>query len=343
MKQILISLIFIAAAISASAGPRVVGNGGDGVYMDGQLFLLDLVESGEHLKPYIGPDAVDAKTEQVLAKSLALIPVDGALLSRKIQDIAKLSGGLATAIVHAIRTYSWKIVSYDLKNVEDEDTVVSFPLHQIAIRKQNQILINAKLFSELNPDNQVALIIHEAIYALVTPVETEKGFRQSSSDARRAVQAVFQEKMTFDGLVSAVKRFGDDTPYLPITGPHGRVLEASGGKFSITPIHFAYTHAVGDIMSTRKFRAATERKVDLELIGQACTLARVEKFEHLAFRTHSREVIMTPGSLDEGASYLGWEISDSWNPTQEWRIKVGSAAECRAVLTREMKKKGVLK
>ena len=217
----LICLLTLNAAHAAPGGD-VIGNGGDGVVIEGQLYLLDLVEFGNFKLPYFDPNSRAESSDLAVLKSISHLPVDHSLLARKIGEIRALSPLLADSLLQAIRMYTWRLVSYELVDVGDENTVVNLPRTQIAIRSRKAIMIFENELLRLNDANRVALILHEMIYAMITPVKTRAASRleyQQSSVAREINSYLFTESLRSEGHAGLRKLFSigsSDRTYLPL-------------------------------------------------------------------------------------------------------------------------------
>lgn len=376
--RIFLSILMLLAATTASAGERVVGNGGDGVVIGGRLYLLDLVEGGNHENPYIGPNRTSKKNEEVLAKALKNIPVEIELVSRKIRDVEKVSHTTAVALLYAIKFYNWRLVSYELANVEDEDTAVGLPLHQIAIRKQQQILINKKLFSAMDPANRVALIFHEAVYALLQPIKVWDELVQPSYDARRINLYLFEEGMTLEGLKETVKRFGDsEHEFLPVreqlgfvpdvnqtypasTSDPGEIIVLDRQAFVRWWEKLTITETTGSGIFRRPRTRETEgnytllyptslKKTTLQEIDRKCAYYASQKRRtyEMAVLHYEHQIGFWPSVAAGGQTYLDWNMSGAFRMENRTKYKyaknIKTKEQCKAFVTAELKKVGLIK
>ncbi|MGZ3704946.1 MAG: hypothetical protein ACXWP1_02960, partial [Bdellovibrionota bacterium] len=295
--------------------------------------------------PYIGNDRSSAKTEQALDAALTDIPVNRELLSRKLEDITKISGGLSAAVLHAIQSYTWSLVPYELVRVPDEDTPVKLPLVQLAVRKKDQILISGKLFSQLDPKNQVALIFHEAIYALLKPVAAgaDWGWReedkwQPAFDARRNNQYLFRANANYDGLVKTARRFGDPKHlFLPVTGPFGSMPEIQGNQYSVNPSAEVWVKEAGYLDRLVLEDLSSENKATKEAVEWTCHSMEGQPVINLILKIQGRVVVLTPGALNDEATYLAWSIDPVTAPLKEKRFVVNGPQSCQAKLIEQLK------
>ena len=248
MKKIFAMIVLFCQLTYAAPGGDVIGNGGDGVVINGQLYLLDLVEFGNFRAPYFDPSSQASASDIEQLNVLEDIPVDRDLIARKIAEIRKQSPLLAEVLLQGIRMYSWHLAAYELIDVGDENTVVNLPRTQIAVRSRKTILVSETEVTRLDAANRVALVFHEAIYALIRPkkITGEKGSfeYQQSSVAREINSYIFSKKLSSRGLegLEKIVRIESGGPYLPIDEYIAKTTRAKVGSgfFFDTEIEFTY-------------------------------------------------------------------------------------------------------
>ena len=212
------TLGILFSSICAVALGGDVGNGGDGVVMEnGEVYLLDLVERGDHQNPYFNSEA-QAKTKDVERIETALrdfADMPSVMLAQKIAEIEQVEPVIATLIRMALKAYAWHIVGYELKNAEDENTPFNGPLVQLALRDGSSILIHDKYWRKLNAAHRVVLILHKILHSLIRPEEVklpgspETFFVQRSARAREINAYFFSpdwDKREYEDLVRVVRR-----------------------------------------------------------------------------------------------------------------------------------------
>lgn len=149
------------------------GHGGDGIKINGNLYLLDLAEAGVEKNPYFKnitpPEFI---IEELVNKFHGHhdIPID--LVATKLAEISLIYPSLARHLLATIVKFDWVWVNHELINVKDEDSSLDYApesLSQIAIRRGITIRVSQTSWSLLDNGNKAALIIHEAVYALSVP------------------------------------------------------------------------------------------------------------------------------------------------------------------------------
>lgn len=153
------------------------GNGGDGVIYGNKVYLFDLIENGVEKHPFF-EKGVEPKKEILEALSDKFDERDYPvrLLAQKITEIEKYSKLNAYALMRTLLSLGWKVVNLDLVNIQDEDSVADLSklkMAQLAVRRDNAVSINARYWRKngrrpvLDEINKVALMLHEAAYALM--------------------------------------------------------------------------------------------------------------------------------------------------------------------------------
>lgn len=164
------SVLLFSFFISTLAfGNGFVGNAGSGVSVHGALFVQDLYSVSAHLKPYIGP-SVDLR---LAALKKFPFPIPETLLLQKLTDLNKAATHLGDFLILAMNEYDWILVDEELVLLDEGNDPVALPAGaervQLANRLQGLIRINSHGWSKLDDANKVALLIHEAVYSLLTP------------------------------------------------------------------------------------------------------------------------------------------------------------------------------
>ncbi|KYG64845.1 hypothetical protein AZI86_11625 [Bdellovibrio bacteriovorus] len=190
----LISFLFSSFAFANG----FVGNAGSGIAINGAIFVQDLYSVSAHLNPYIGP-SVDLRLAGLKRFSF---PVPEKLLLQKLTDLNKAVPRLGDVLILAMNEYDWILVDEELVLLNEGDDPVALPAGaervQLANRLQGLIRINSHGWSKLDEANKVALLIHEAVYSLLTP-----NLIQGAQSARHLTGQFFL--MTFSGSNLAKK------------------------------------------------------------------------------------------------------------------------------------------
>ena len=87
--KILLLIIFLAQLNYSFAGNKEGGNGGDGIYIDGKIYLLDFIEAGIERDAYIDPELqADSEINSYLEASVGHISdMPTSLLGSKFMEI----------------------------------------------------------------------------------------------------------------------------------------------------------------------------------------------------------------------------------------------------------------
>ncbi|MGE0634361.1 MAG: hypothetical protein AB7O96_18240 [Pseudobdellovibrionaceae bacterium] len=207
MKHLLFTILITTGSI-AYAG-REVGNGGDGIYLGGKLYSLDLVDSGVEENPYFEDVTADPQIKSAIEKKFKSIPsFPTELLSKKLTEIRAKHPMYGYRLYISVMQLVWSAVSQEIMEIDDEEAVLNYPpnsLVQIAARVGSSVLMDRNLLAVLAPEQRVALILHEANYYLA-PLEKTilgykpghlrqpiEGYKQSSFLVRQATGLVFKD------------------------------------------------------------------------------------------------------------------------------------------------------
>ncbi len=194
-------IIMFCSVVVLQAEAWREGNGGDGIRVQKQLYLLDLVESGVELD---SADAAATFTNPFFEKqittwaALQSHPVPQKQILEKLGQVYQKNALLAHLIVMALWRLEWTWVNVPIKDVKDQGTVTVLDdpkLEQLAVRVNQAVYLQADLWKELNPRNQAALLFHEALFALVHPKRSPQGLSMSSPRVRKIVGFLFSEKL----------------------------------------------------------------------------------------------------------------------------------------------------
>lgn len=194
MKTLLLSaLAFVSLvfAVPNAFSAIEVGNGGQGVLINGKLVVLDVVEAGVEANPlFDGAVARDPWAEEHLTRSLGSLGAPVRLISGKLQEIGRLSPLLRDTLIQAAEAYSWWLVNSPLEDIPDSGGVVDpkgRKIVQLAVRAGRSIRIAAEPWSKLDKKNQAALILHELIYALMPLKDAGNGYRAQNAVRAREI------------------------------------------------------------------------------------------------------------------------------------------------------------
>lgn len=178
----------------AWAGGNFVGNGGDGYSTpDNKIYLRDLVEMGAHQNAWIGNE-IDQNILSQLDNFIFPEDFPKELLAQKITDLNRTSKYFGDMVLQTLLMYNWVMVDAPLGMIADDGDIIQ-PIGtfvQIANRLGSTIRIHKSSWKEMNDTNQIALLIHEAIYGMLKPKPSTLNFyTQSPRKAREIVGLMF--------------------------------------------------------------------------------------------------------------------------------------------------------
>lgn len=168
MKNIIMTLIIVTHAGLALA--QKTGNGGDAVVKGEQVSLLDLVENQNEF-----------------------LSVDGFAISMRGQlAISKIG-----RIITSPKSITWILTKQALPNVPDEGFLdyneTDAEIRQLAIQKDNVVLIDKNLYERLPSSHQTGLILHELLINTALKVGKNLSTEQGTQNIRKITAALMSE------------------------------------------------------------------------------------------------------------------------------------------------------
>jgi len=189
--------------------------GGDGVQLDdGNIYLLDLVESNTHLLGIEENElSVPAHFEKIAESKLKDLDVDLDQFREIISVVYSVNPLFAYSLMVAIEMHNWFLAPFSLINVEDEDFVHEFEdtrIVQLAVRRNKSVYLNKNIWMSglINSENKIATILHEALYSLANPQK----IKNRSSRVREIIGTLFKNYDSTDLSLSLKTVIGDDFP-----------------------------------------------------------------------------------------------------------------------------------
>ncbi len=165
---------FTLSLENAWAGTEV-GNGGFAVVVDGKLYLQDFFESGLHKNPVLSSRRPQKTYFQDLVQNsfghmegISQEVLDGVVV--KLEDIEKIDPIFAYILALGIGKYTWRMVTFSWQDTHDNGGVLdgsNIEFRPVALRQEKIIRIGVQNWQQLDAANQVGLIFHEMLYALV--------------------------------------------------------------------------------------------------------------------------------------------------------------------------------
>ena len=198
MKLLVLSLI-LGSGNWLGASTTFVGNGGDGYYIDGQVYLSDLYLGGRELSetPWFG-DLRKGNIEDLLPAPRGQIvdfPYD--LLVRKLSDMDEIYPGLGQMTAAAITMHTWLFVDGKLGPTCDQSESIldlqnaSIEHVQIANRHEMEIRLHRDLWARMNDEHRVAVIVHEGVYSMLKTPAVRAPCSQAANLTRKIVRRLF--------------------------------------------------------------------------------------------------------------------------------------------------------
>lgn len=162
-------LVFSRTSLAGGGDGSLVGNGGHGFKESkDSVYLLDFYLAGIEKMEMINSNSESVFTDGAPLK-LENFSTEG--VRQMLEKISYSDPVLAAALFVVIKMHQWKIV--DFYNEDRTNDKILLPHEilkktvQLAIRKGDTIWINKKYFYKLNSFNQLGLIFHEAMSALM--------------------------------------------------------------------------------------------------------------------------------------------------------------------------------
>lgn len=247
--------IFISALLSTLtvfAGPSVIGNGGNGVFLENKFYVLDLVEADSHINPFIKDSASNYYRDRLkFALHAFEDPALVALASRKITEFGSLDLLYTESLIRTFEAVRWNLVDYRL-TLMPVVTPVAAAQHQVAIRTSDNILIDRHYWNLLTPEHRMALLFHEANFILIRPSATadDDDLQKSAFQSRLLTGYTFSNSMANEYGPSFSRRL---FPLFP------SVLSEVDGQpvFSVYRTKAYSAFAVEDVLTVNPFLEIT--------------------------------------------------------------------------------------
>ncbi len=167
------------------------GAGGDGVVIQGQTYLLDLVEGNIHTRPFFKNRAVfSSAVAQAIDRHTSVGAEVSQLVAAKLYEVFDKNVVLEFLLKRRIFSMEWAIVPANLINIPDEDGVIEFPggaLVQLAVRQGSSVFIAKDYWDQLDVENRAALLFHEILYSLSDSFTKNKHLSPSARTLTRAL------------------------------------------------------------------------------------------------------------------------------------------------------------
>ncbi|OGQ93450.1 MAG: hypothetical protein A2284_17820 [Deltaproteobacteria bacterium RIFOXYA12_FULL_61_11] len=191
----------------AAEAQSIVGNGGDGVELEGKVYSLDLVEFGLQHHPYLSEDSSADPAVQMAVEAALPFARFGtkAILARKISQL--LGCGFYVRFLPMLTAWQWILLEgVPLVDIKDEySPVAAMHLVQIAVRDERFVRISSLGWERMDDANQAALVLHELYYILTASMYPE--WATDSRNARALNAFVFSPAMATLNLAAVDEYF----------------------------------------------------------------------------------------------------------------------------------------
>ena len=180
ISKFIVSACVFAMTSVTFAGPSIIGNGGNGIFMNGKLCLLDLAENATCSNPQFQP-SYDHSIARKISDIFGFLnePQVEKLLTNKLSEISYIDKVFAESVLEVFNQLKWTFVDHRL-TVIPTYSLLAGEIFQMAIRSNDAVLIDRLYWNQLDNQNKVALLIHEANFILASPEEFADGSIQKS-------------------------------------------------------------------------------------------------------------------------------------------------------------------
>lgn len=290
-----------------------VGNGGEGYASNGSLYTRDLYDYDLHMAPWFGNYADPLLSNEIkLWNPLNLTPFEVELLARKLSDLNSAQEFFGDDILLILKYFHWSFTEENLVLIEPDEIrkpIESKNRFSIANRFLNSIVINKSLFESLNSENKIALILHEAIFSVLT-VRYEKSGKgvQSLGATRLIVSSLFsKEALSSLSTASLLKdRLSIATPdssnLRTLHGVYARVRLMSRSSYTIPGLDEVFVlkqltsnqNTIDDLCLRFFQKNETLESIEVSLSGRAIAAERYSTGENEQYALRIQNVFLPP-------------------------------------------------
>jgi hypothetical protein len=196
MRVIALLLLLLTMLPAGASRGYVVGNGGDGIEINGRLVLADLVAHGLEDRALL-PEGKPS-LEMYIAAANAGYPRGFPVMkfARKLEELESRMPGLAGLVLLAYSRYNWRSTSSAQEGgFSDDDLGSEFwsrfhgRRRQLAWRFQNEIYLLKPEWERLDDQNKIALVFHESLSGLLRLKPAKPGADQGMRRRRAYIQS----------------------------------------------------------------------------------------------------------------------------------------------------------
>lgn len=168
-----VAVLVCFATISGHASLGQEGHGGNVVVSNGKVSLLDLVENNYI---FLNPSKENYFQNLLKKLNLALVKIEW-LVTRPSQ-------------------MTWVLTDEKLEKISDQgiiSTTQANSIEQVAIQKDNIVLINRPLFLKMSDVDKAALLVHELLISTALNLGFDVNSDQGTAPIRKVVAILFSE------------------------------------------------------------------------------------------------------------------------------------------------------
>lgn len=191
-RNITMSIVCMLAALPALAVEgHGGGNGGADYVLNGKDYLLDLVEAGVQDDPYFASKVLDPEIEKLVNEKIGEIasPKVVDLVTAKLTEIHSRYPFLGEVMKYTVFTTQIFAPAPGLRHPYLEKSPLIYDakkLKRVAVRQDQTIYLDRKIFDKFSESNQSALFIHEWTSAIIREFK-------DSVDTRKIVGTFFSK------------------------------------------------------------------------------------------------------------------------------------------------------
>lgn len=174
MRYLILLAVFFSLKSASARSGNFVGNGGEVVVNPaGAVFLRDFFEYGI-VNPSFETEIDPEIWRRISASSSPILKeVPQELLAAKLTELNKVRPLFGFMILAIIENYQWIFQDIALVSIDETLPYLALPpghtRKTVANRYWSMIQISRELWTGLHPTHRLGLIIHEAIYSLISP------------------------------------------------------------------------------------------------------------------------------------------------------------------------------
>ncbi len=203
LKKWLVELCSIALLLTplSAHAQNGTGNSAKAVEKNGNYYLLDLAQAGIQDVDYKldqSPEFSKSDSTQLLNKLMEGVNYGTPQYTQVVSAetvkylghiLKKLPDYEQFAYASAVNIFNWQFIDFPLDTLTDTKSGIKAEPVQLAVRYDQTIRINKAIWSKMSVFNQAATILHEVVYASLTPLKRADGSQYQDADAAMEIVA----------------------------------------------------------------------------------------------------------------------------------------------------------